>query len=85
MARENLLVRNDHVDLLDRYDAAVRTHLADSLSLPLVGFADAYDGAPQEPKVIESTQDTTAPQSGTERPSPPTKHVSEKQNFVQGE
>jgi invasion protein IalB len=28
-----------------------------SVAIPLVGFADAYDGAPQEPKVIETTQE----------------------------
>jgi invasion protein IalB len=28
-----------------------------SVAIPLVGFADAYDGAPQEPKVIEMTHE----------------------------
>jgi invasion protein IalB len=28
-----------------------------SVAIPLVGFADVHDGAPQEPKVIETTQE----------------------------
>jgi hypothetical protein len=28
-----------------------------SVAIPLVRFADVHDGAPQEPKVIETTQE----------------------------
>jgi Invasion associated locus B (IalB) protein len=37
------------LEAVDKADAPIR------LIVPLVGYADAYDGAPQEPKVFEMT------------------------------
>jgi invasion protein IalB len=50
-----------------RLEAVDKTNSPISLAVPLAGFADAYDGAPQEPKVFEEIVSTKEQEEASER------------------
>jgi len=47
-------LKHGHILTLETVDNA---NSPVSVAIPLVGFADAYDGPPQEPKVFEMTKE----------------------------
>jgi invasion protein IalB len=55
-AGEDLVDKLKHGHILE-VEAVDKANLPIHLFMPLVGFADAYDGAANEPKVIETTQE----------------------------
>ena len=55
-AGEDLVNKLKHGHIL-ALEAVDKANLPISLIMPLVGFADAYDGASHEPKVFEATQE----------------------------